>query len=175
MVRVLISITGNYLTMKANEVFIPAITGTSFMTLFSYIAGEIEDENFSEPDLLSKLYNRIDSNVSTQTSKIAGWNTHYLIGVAFALIYAELWHKMKLRPGIKHGLAVGAISGVTAIAAWATFFKLHPAPPGIHFKKYYAQLWVAHIMFGIVAALTYKFIKDREIKKKQDAAVLSRC
>lgn len=156
--------------MKAKEILLPGITATSFMTLFSYIAGEIEDKNFSEPDLLSKLYNRIDLDTNKETSKVIGWSGHYLIGIMFAFIYAEIWKTMKIRPGIKHGLTVGTISGVAAIGAWTTFFTLHPAPPGIHFKKYYAQLWVAHIIFGVVASLAYKFIKDRQLEKKLSEA-----
>lgn len=154
--------------MTTKEVLAPGITGTTFMTLFSYIAGEVEDENFSEPDLLAKLYNRLDLHVDKETSKVAGWTAHYLIGILFALVYAAWWKKNKLIPGIKHGLSVGAISGIAAVAVWKLTFKLHPAPPGINFKKYYGQLFVAHIIFGVFAALTYKFVKDRELKRRQE-------
>jgi hypothetical protein len=152
--------------MKIKEVLLPAITGTSLMTLFSYIAGEIEDENFNEADLLSKLYNRTSVDSGEEVSKVVGWSAHYLIGVMFAFVYAGIWQNMNLRPGIKHGLIAGGISGVAAIASWKIFFKMHPAPPGIKFNHYYAQLWVAHLVFAVVATLTYKFMKDRQAKNK---------
>ena len=155
--------------MKAKEIFIPALVGTTFMTVFSHLIGDIEQENFSEPDLLAKLFNRLVKESPKELSTIVGWNAHYLVGALFASVYAELWDKEKLKPTVKNGLLLGGVSGIAAIAVWGATFKLHPAPPGINFKKYYTQLWFAHIVFGVCATLAYKMIKDHEQKKQLEA------
>jgi hypothetical protein len=154
--------------MKAKEALIPGIVGTTFMTVFSHLAGDIAQENFSEPDLLSKLFNRVVKESPRELSTLVGWKAHYLIGVLFALAYAELWDKKKVKPSIKSGLLLGGLSGIAAIAVWGTAFKLHPAPPGINFKKYYAQLWVAHVIFGVTSTLAYQMMKEYELKKQQE-------
>jgi hypothetical protein len=154
--------------MNAKEVLVSGITGTTFMTLFSHMAGDIADENFSEPNLLGKLFDRVVPGSSKEVSTIVGWKAHYLIGILFALVYAELWDKEKVKPSIKNGLLLGGISGIAAIAVWKTTFKLHPAPPGINFKNYYIQLWAAHVVFGLFSTLAYQLIKDREQNERQE-------
>ncbi|HEY0244038.1 MAG TPA: hypothetical protein VGC01_00615 [Mucilaginibacter sp.] len=154
--------------MKAKEVFIPALAGTTFMTVFSHLIGDVEQENFSEPDLLSKLFNRVVKESPKELSTIVGWNAHYLVGALFALAYAGLWDKNKVKPTTKNGLLLGGVSGIAAIAVWSAIFKIHPAPPGINFKKYYTQLWFAHVVFGICSTIAYKVIKEHELKKRQD-------
>ncbi|MDB5010209.1 MAG: hypothetical protein JWQ06_998, partial [Mucilaginibacter sp.] len=145
------------------------ITGTTFMTLFSHMIGDFEKENFSEPNLLSQLFDRLVPGQTEKISKVVGWNAHFLIGILFALAYVELWDAQKLKPTVKNGILLGGISGVIAIAVWKTTFKMHPAPPGINFKKYYTQLWVAHVVFAIFSTLTYQLIKDREEKRKLES------
>lgn len=154
--------------MKTREILTAGITGTTFMTLFSHIAGDIEDENFSEPNLLAKLFNRVLPGSSNEVSKIVGWKTHYLIGLLFALIYVELWDKGIIKPTTTNGLLLGGVSGIAAIAIWKIAFKLHPAPPGINFKKYYIQLWVAHVVFGLFSTIAYQLIKERELKRQEE-------
>jgi hypothetical protein len=156
--------------MKTKEVLTAGITGTTFMTLFSHIAGDIEQENFSEPNLLAKLFNRVVKKSSKEVSTIVGWQAHYAIGVLFAVIYAELWDKERVKPTAKNGLLLGGLSGTAAIVAWKTMFALHPAPPGINFKKYYMQLWVAHVVFGLFSTLAYQLVKDKELKETREQA-----
>ncbi|HEY9533704.1 MAG TPA: hypothetical protein VIQ77_04180 [Mucilaginibacter sp.] len=43
--------------MKAKDVLVSAITGTTFITAFSYLVSELDDKNFSEPERLGQLAN----------------------------------------------------------------------------------------------------------------------
>ena len=154
--------------MKATDIALAGITGTTFMTLFSKALGEIENENFSEPDLLSKLYHRLAPAEPKAIAKIAGWVGHYGDGLLFASVYDVLWDKKLVKASGKNSLWLGAASGALAIAVWKTTFKMHPTPPGIHFKKYYTQLFFAHIVFALFATAAYQQIKKRELKKQEE-------
>jgi hypothetical protein len=156
--------------MKAEDIILPGITGTTFMTIFSQVVGEIEDENFSEPDLLAKLYHRLQPAKSNSTAKIVGWVGHYAVGGLFAGIYNVLWSNKLVKASGKNGVWLGAVSGALAIAVWKTTFKMHPVPPGIDFKKYYTQLFFAHIVFALFATAAYQQLKKQRLKnqKQQD-------
>ena len=154
--------------MKAEEIIIPGIAGTTVMTIFSKIAGEMVNENFSEPDLLSKLYHRLAPAEPKPIAKVVGWLGHYAVGALFSTVYNKLWDKKLVKASGKNSIWLGALSGVLAIGVWKTTFKLHPAPPGIDYKKYYAQLFFAHIVFAMFATLAYQQIKKRELEQKQE-------
>lgn len=153
--------------MKAEEIIIPGIAGTTLMTLFSKAIGEIADENFSEPDLLSKLYHRLAPAEPKPAAKAVGWLAHYGVGLAFSTAYNYLWHKKLVKASGKNSIWLGAVSGALAIGVWKTAFSMHPLPPGIDFKKYYAQLFFAHIVFTLFATYAYQQIKKRELERKR--------
>lgn len=71
---------------RVSNIIKAGIAGTSCMTLFSYITSEKKNRNFKEPKLLDKLINRLTSLDKTSTI-VAGWVTHYTIGIIFATIY----------------------------------------------------------------------------------------
>lgn len=153
--------------MKAEDIIIPGIAGTTFMTLFSKAAGEIADENFSEPDLLRKLYQRLAPAEPKPIAKVVGWLGHYAVGLMFSAVYNKLWDKKLVRASGKNSIWLGALSGALAIGVWKTTFTAHPAPPGIDFKKYYTQLFFAHIVFAMFATFAYQQIKKRELEQRQ--------
>jgi hypothetical protein len=153
--------------MKAEDIIIPGIAGTTFMTIFSKVAGEIANENFSEPDLLSKLYHRLAPAEPKPVAKLVGWLGHYAVGLLFSTAYNQLWDKKLVKASGKNSIWLGAASGTLAIGVWKTMFKLHPVPPGIDFKKYYAQLFFAHIVFAMFATLAYQQIKKRALAQKR--------
>ena len=154
--------------MKAEEIIIPGIAGTTVMTIFSKIAGEMVNENFSEPDLLSKLYHRLAPAEPKPIAKVVGWLGHYAVGALFSTVYNKLWDKKLVKASGKNSIWLGAVSGALAIGVWKTTFSMHPAPPGIDYKKYYAQLFFAHIVFAMFATLAYQQIKKRELEQKQE-------
>ena len=136
-----------------------AVTGTTVMTLFSYLVAEIQNEKFREPELLATLLRRVVPELDRKYGKIAGWKIHYAVGLVFAIIYARLWERTKIKPTAKSGLVLGAISGLPAIAVWRLTFLLHPSPPKIHFRRFYGHLFLAHLVFGTFAAIGYKIVK----------------
>ncbi len=136
-----------------------ATTGTTTMTLFSYIASAIAKENFSEPEHLKTMIHRLLPQLSTKQARIAGWAGHYAVGLVFMLVYHELWKAGRIKKKFGTGLLLGGISGAVAVAIWKATFKAHPSPPKTHFTGYYAQLVPAHVVFAVTALLTSKYLQ----------------
>lgn len=122
------------------------------MTLFSYVVSVLVKDNFKEPELLGILIKRLGADLNKPLATLAGWQIHYAVGVIFVTVYTLLWERKALRPGLKSGIFLGLISGVIGIGFWKIVFTLHPDPPRIQLKKYYVQLLLAHVLFGIGSA-----------------------
>jgi hypothetical protein len=148
--------------LKAKEVLIAGVTGTTFMTLFSYLVSEAEKENYSEPERLGQLIHGLLPLLNKKEHQLTGWAAHYMVGLVFAAVYVRLWEKKLLKPSLKNNLLIGGISGLAAVAIWKTTFKLHPLPPALNFDKYYLQLVPAHIVFAVFAGLGYRLLKKAE-------------
>ena len=109
--------------MKTKEILTSGLTGTTFMTLFSYLVSLADGENFSEPERLRQLAGRLVPKLDKQQSQALGWLGHYGVGLLFALVYVELWRRGKLKPHLKTNLWPGGHSGLLAVAVWKTTFK----------------------------------------------------
>jgi len=142
--------------MEKGKIFTSALVGTSAMTLFSYLISKSEKINFREPEILSQLIERLPKGHSKTTANITGWGTHYAIGILFVAFYSELWEQTKVKPSIRTGAILGAVSGLAGVAGWQTMFDCHPHPPAKNLKQYFNHLMIAHIVFGIFSAVTYK-------------------
>ncbi|NOW97190.1 hypothetical protein [Mucilaginibacter sp. SG564] len=154
--------------MKTKEILASGITGTTFMTLFSYLVSLADGENFSEPERLGQLTGRLIPKLDKQQSQALGWLGHYGVGMLFALVYVELWRRGKLKPDLKTSLWLGGLSGLLAVAVWKTTFKVHPLPPALSFNKYYLQLLPAHLVFAVFAGIGYQILKKADdVKDKQ--------
>jgi hypothetical protein len=136
---------------------ISAIAATSTMTLFSYMVSEKEGENFKEPKLLGDFVKR-SLNTSENTSRPLGWGLHYLTGVAFTGTYNVLLSLGKKRPTVKNGLLYGLLAAGTGVVTWSILYKNHHNPPKTHREGFYAQLVIAHVIFG----LTLSAFKSRQ-------------
>jgi len=148
---------------KLEKIAVAGVTGTSFMTLFSYLVSVIEKENFSEPEHLGTLIHRLLPGTK-KLNQVQGWAAHYAVGLLFATVFTELWERQKAKPSLKNALLLGGISGALAVGVWKLTFKLHPAPPWIKYTKYYAQLVPAHVVFALFATISYRLIKQVENK-----------
>jgi hypothetical protein len=126
-----------------------AFVGTSLMTMFSYAVGMIRRKKFSEPDLLNELLSRLKKKSFRSLVPIAGWFLHYFIGLLFIISYHLYWRESNSNPTMVNCIILGAISGVIGICGWKLAFHVHPNPPRIDFKEFYAQLFFAHVVFGI--------------------------
>ncbi|UOE47927.1 hypothetical protein MTO98_26300 [Mucilaginibacter sp. SMC90] len=142
--------------IRTNAILAAGVTGTTFMTLFSYLVSLADGENFSEPERLGQLAGRLLPKMDKAQSRSLGWLGHYGVGLLFAMVYVELWQQGKLRPNLKMGLWLGALSGLFAVAIWKATFRLHPLPPSLSFNKYYLQLIPAHLIFAVFAGTGYQ-------------------
>lgn len=148
--------------MKAGKAFTANVVGTSLMTLFSHIVSDLEGQNYSEPNLLSKFLEHSPASLPKNVAKPAGWLGHYLVGAAFTGLYT-LWLKQrKSSPSITNGLLLGVLSGVSGIAAWKTAFKLHPNPPKTPTPQFFIQLLAAHVVFGLAVDATLRVLAKPE-------------
>lgn len=136
------------------QVLASAISGTTVMTLFSYLLSDRANKNFREPKLLGRLCYRLLPVTSKKNMLITGWVLHYLVGLLFAECYSLFWTGNQ-RADVKTGMVLGGISGFAAILIWKFTYALHPNPPLIDFTSFALQLVIAHLLFGIFAAFGY--------------------
>jgi hypothetical protein len=151
---------------KIAKIAVSGVTGTSFMTLFSYAASLIEKENYSEPEHLGTLIHRLLPGTK-KLNQTQGWAAHYAVGLLFAAVYVELWERRKLKPSFTNALMLGAASGGLAVLIWKLTFKMHPVPPWIRYNKYYTQLVPAHIVFALLATAAYRLAHELEAKDSE--------
>lgn len=145
--------------MDIIKILIATLIGTSLMTLFSYAVSEAFRKLFKEPVLLNLLRDRAGMvDISDARKDAFGWILHFLVGLAFVIIYDRIWAWTDLEPSWLNGLIFGAVSGVVGILSWMTMFALHPREPKNDFKHYYWQLFFAHIIFGLGATAVYLYL-----------------
>lgn len=142
--------------MQIGKTLVSAIAGTSAMTLFSYLVSRSENRNYREPQILGQLINRLPISLPQKYAQMAGWGAHYATGVAFEVLYTQLWKQKIVKPTLASGALLGAASGLAGIMVWKGMFKIHPNPPPKNLNKYFGHLLLAHVVFGVFSALTYK-------------------
>jgi len=148
---------------QLTRTLLSAIAGTTVMTADSELMSLVFGENYREPQHLATMIRRLAPGLSKHAAKIAGWGAHYAMGIVFAAVYVELWERKKIAHSIKNGLLLGAVSGILGFIIWKATFKAHPMPPWINYDHYYLQRIPAHIVFAVVATLTYRLtLKDRQ-------------
>jgi hypothetical protein len=137
------------------QILLATIAATSAMTLFSYAISASFRELYKEPVLLTFLLAQLKIDVSLKSKATLAWLLHYFIGFIFVFIYHLLWVNNILQLSFLNALLLGAASGIIGIIGWMILFRLADYKPKIDFKGYYIQLFFAHIIFGLVAALFY--------------------
>ena len=134
--------------MKLSDAILAGIAGTTTFTLFSYIMTERTGKDYEQPELLGKMIDRTEIDLTKKESEYSGWLIHYLTGIIFATVYKKILDLSSIKPGIKNGAITGAITGLPAILGWHTLLYLHPNPPRKKSWDYYAELVAGHIIFG---------------------------
>ena len=117
------------------------------MTLFSYVASRLMNDQFREPRLLSHFF--FPAELQHRQPPTKGWLLHYLIGIGFSGAYQGLWKKYTRLPPTSDGLYYGSVCGLLGVAGWHRVFTTHPSPPKVNLKLYLAHLFAAHFVFGI--------------------------
>jgi hypothetical protein len=141
--------------INQKKVLESSVIGTTAMTLFSYLFSMSKKTNLKEPKLLGKMVRPLVPGMSKKQSRKAGWLAHYAVGLLFAETYAQIWERSSLKANAKNGLVFGGLSGIAAILIWKFAFMIHPDPPSVNFRKYAMNLLIAHVVFGLFAAIGY--------------------
>lgn len=149
--------------MEINKILSGSLTGTSAMTLLSYLLSKKFNQQFKEPELLNKLLS--DNRLFRYLNKnsVPGWLIHYLMGTLFTTSSHFIWKTTKVNPTMKNGAFLGLMYGLIGIVGWHLIFKLHPNPPSVNLQKYYLHLLAAHLFFGCGTSLGYKHFRNRNL------------
>ena len=130
------------------------------MTFCMYMASYLFRKKMKVVKILGTMLTfktRPEGQLSDNKFSIAtGIVAHYLVGILFVIIYYLLWKNGIGKPDLIYGAIFGFASGLFGILIWHLFFLIHPKPPAnIHLKDYFIMLVVAHIVFGIIAAISF--------------------
>ncbi len=145
----------NAMNMNAKKILLPALLGTTAMSIFSYFVSDVKRENYREPLVLAGLLSKLKPGLEKPGATIAGWVLHYASGVAFTSVFHQIWKRHFMKPTIASGIGLGAVSGLAGIAVWKMAFEAHPDPPRKNLKRYFTHLFWAHWVFGAFSALGY--------------------
>lgn len=144
--------------MELYKILISGLVATSVMTLFSYLVSHFKSNQFREPELLNSLISRSEIiKLKPSKNHFLGWLIHYIIGWGFVVIFHLIWTYSELPVGIVSGSLFGFLAGIIGIFGWKMMFRLNQNPPEIDFGQFYFQLIIAHILFGISAAVVYAY------------------
>ena len=139
-------------------IFISGIIGTAVMTGFSHVMELITGHKFNEAHLLNGLIDR--SNFSTskiEGNHFLGWVIHFIIGVCMAAALYCYYFYLADNVLIWTGIFLGFILGIIGITGWSMLINVHSNPPKITWKFFFAQLIVAHVIFG--ASVTWVLLR----------------
>jgi hypothetical protein len=146
---------GRRLRMIAKKILLPSVVATSLMTWFSYLITETEKKNFSESELLAKIEKR-KLGVSKQIALPAGWATHYMIGIIMTLFFYVTWKQFKIKTTLSRGITSSVPGGLIAIVSWRILFTALPKRSHNYYKKFYTQLFMAHVLFAFTVIAVQK-------------------
>jgi hypothetical protein len=146
--------------MDKLELLVETITGTTLMTIFSYLAGESFRRLFSEPAMLNYVIRISSVELNPKLNSILGWLLHYLVGLLFVVPYHWIWNSGLLSDNWLSGIILGGISGIIGILGWMIIFSLPREKPKVAFAEYYIQLFFAHIVFALTVVATHKLCHE---------------
>ena len=131
-----------------------SLAATSAMTAFSYIFSLLAGKNLREPHILAQLIARLMPWQNKKKNILTGWFLHYAVGLLFTEMYILFWRNSASRNEKKTGLIFGGLAGLSAILIWKFTLSAHPFSPAINFGLFSLNLFLAHIIFGLVTSLT---------------------
>jgi hypothetical protein len=135
------------------------VAATTLMTIFSIAVSRMRNRQFTEPVLLNRLLCGFGILKEYQLEKnIAGWIIHYVVGLIFLLAYYFIWSRTRFDPTFSTALILGCCSGVAGIIGWSILFKIQSVPANIRVTEYFAQLFVAHVIFALTATAIFRLV-----------------
>jgi len=142
--------------MNFYKILIAAFSATNIMTTFSFIVSISFKKLFREPVMLNFILDGAGISLKGRVKKIAGWLAHYLIGLAFVLVYESVWHYTDVEFGFLSGLVFGIISGFIGVSCWRLTYRLPDGNRQVPSKEYGIQLFFGHIVFAIAVVVAFK-------------------
>lgn len=140
------------------KIVLSGLLATTVMTVFSYGVSYIFKKNYKEPVLLNTVLDQLKFFPFTISPNSAiGWVLHYLIGLIFTLLYTLTITFTHLESTKIFGIGFGIFAGILGIVSWKWMIKIHTYSPRIDEDGYFAQLLVAHILFGWSLALLFNY------------------
>jgi hypothetical protein len=136
-----------------------SLVATAGMTLYSYLVSRHKKEKFLETLLLNQLVYPHEKRQRAHHK--TGYLLHYLVGLFFSTFYDQVWKHNLVKPGIFNSSWMGFLNGIGGIAGWHLTFTLHQHPPKVKLKRFYGQLLLAHVIFGILNGWTYRRLKHK--------------
>ncbi len=146
--------------MNYSLILFEGFIATSLMTSFSYFASKITAHQFREPKLLNVVF----SNSKIFPARIAknhvlGWIIHYLVGYLFVMLFEMIWAYTYIPKNIIWSLILGLCAGLIGVLIWMLVLAFHNNPPQLARNKFYIQLVIAHIIFGLGVILSFYLIQ----------------
>lgn len=139
------------------RIFLVVITATTHLTILSYLFSSSFRALHKEPLFLKYILQRFDKTLPANTEEILGWLIPYITGFIFVLCFHLLLQNGIMNLSWEMGLLFGSIVGMLVVAWWHLMFKLSYSID-IDFKRYYKQLFLGYIVFGITVVGVYRFI-----------------
>lgn len=137
--------------MNVTGAIIAGLDATVVMTLLMYAAPRM---GMPKMDIIGMLGSMFTTGKRTATG--IGLVVHFMMGVAFALVYAYTWSIGIGSVGLLWGLIFGIAHAVVAIVMMPLMMRMHPRPPAMQGgpKTILGQV-MGHAVFGLVVAVTY--------------------
>jgi len=132
-----------------------SLTATSALTAFSYLFSLLAGKNLREPYILAQLIARLMPWHSKKKNILTGWFLHYAVGLLFTEMYIRFWKNSASRNEKKTGLIFGGLAGLSAILIWKFTLSAHPFSPAVNFGLFSLNLFLAHVIFGLVTSVTF--------------------
>lgn len=148
------------------RIIYPSTVATTMMTIFSYAASWLVNDQFKEPRLLSFFF-FTPGKRKAHKPPVGGFVLHYLVGMGFTALYQFLWKRYFSFFWGKDGLIYGGLCSLMGMLTWRITFSTHPSPPNIRLKSYLFHLSVAHLIFGVTLTKTDRII-SQEHQSKSD-------
>lgn len=142
--------------MNFLKIMIAAFSATNIMTSFSYLISVSFKKLFKEPVMLNFILEGAGINLKGRVKKVSGWFAHYLIGLAFVLVYEAVWHYTVVPFGFVSGIAFGIVSGFVGISCWRLIYRLPDNKPHVPSREYAIQLFLGHIIFAVAVVVAFK-------------------
>ena len=132
-----------------------SLAATSAMTVFSYAFSFLTGTNLREPHILAQLTSRLIPWQAKKKNIFTGWLLHYAVGLLFTEMYIQFWKNSSPNTEKRAGLIFGGLMGLAAILIWKFTLFVHPFPSAINFELFSLNLFLGHLVFGIISALTF--------------------